>query len=303
MLSINQLRTFLEVARCGSVNAAAERLVVSQPAVSSALAGLQRSIGAALVARDGRGLRLTPAGERLATYGRRVVALLDEMVLDVRAVAAEKAATVRLAAVTTAAEQLVPNLLAGFARTAIELHVGNRDAVWDRLAHGEADIAVSGRPPDGRFRSCAVRPNALVVVAAADAAMDEAGLADATWLVREAGSGTRATSDALFEELGIAPRTVTIGSNAAILGCVRAGLGVSLLSRDTFVRGAERGDVREVPTQRTPLARDWHLVARAGESPAAGTRQFLQHCIAIGAFTAPAAGRTDFRASSENTRP
>jgi len=294
MLSIHQLRTFLEVARAGSVNAAAERLVISQPAVSSALAGLQRSLGVALVARSGRGMRLTPAGERLADHGRRVVALLDELVRDVRAVASESRVALRLAAVTTAAEQLVPFLLGGFAGVPVELEVGNRDAVWDRLAHGEADLALGGRPPDERFVSCAARPNALVVVAAAGTALVEPDLAAATWLVREAGSGTRATTDALFEELGIAPRTITIGSNAAILGCVRAGLGVSLLSRDAFARDAN-SDVREVATARTPLVRDWHLVARAHETLAPGARLFVERCLASGAFT-------DFAATAENGR-
>jgi LysR family transcriptional regulator, low CO2-responsive transcriptional regulator len=286
MLSLHQLRTFLEVVQTGSVREAADRLIVSQPAVSSALASLQRTLGVAVVERDGRGLRITAAGERLATYGRQVFALLDEAVADVRA-AAGGASAVRLAAVTTAAEQLLPALLAGFESrplaAAVELHVANRDAVWDRLAHGEADLAIGGRPPDERFVSRAVRPNQLVVVASAQAGVDESTLGAATWLVREPGSGTRATTEALFEALGITPTTVTIGSNGAILGCVRVGLGVSLLSRDALARDLSAGIV-EIPTARTPLVRDWHIVALVGREPTIGAQRFLDHVVETGAF-------------------
>ena len=78
MISLYQLRAFLETARLGSVQEAADALVVSQPAVSAALASLQRSMGVRLTERDGRKIRLTPAGKAFAVYGRRVFALLED---------------------------------------------------------------------------------------------------------------------------------------------------------------------------------------------------------------------------------
>jgi DNA-binding transcriptional LysR family regulator len=291
MFSLHQLRTFLTVAETGSVTDAAEHLVVSQPAVSAALASLQREVGAPLLERDGRGVRLSHAGERLVTYGRRIFALLDEAAIEVRAAAGESA-VVRLAAVTTAAEQLVPTLLAGFDAgphgASVELFVGNRDAVWDRLAHGEADLALGGRPPDARFVSHALRPNALVVVSSATDPIDAHALGSVTWLLREHGSGTRVTTEALFDALGIAPRTVTIGSNGAILGCIRAGLGVSLLSRDVVARDVGDGTIHEIATARTPLLRDWHIVALANRPPTTGARRFLDHVMRQGTFAAAA---------------
>lgn len=290
MLSLNQLRTFLAVAGTGSVREAAEQLVVSQPAVSSALASLQRELGAQLVERNGRGVRLTPAGAQLALYGRRVLALLEETADEVRTAAGGRP-VVRLAAVTTAAEQILPEILVGFASTAasaaIELHVGNRSAVWDRLAHGEADVAIGGRPPDDRFVSRAVRPNALLVVTGRAQPRSQPDLGSATWLVREPGSGTRASTEALLETLGVTPPMVTIGSNGAILGCVRAGLGVSLLSRDAVSRDLADGTLVEVQTEWTPLVRDWHVSAPAGRAPTLGARRFLEHIVASRAFTAP----------------
>src|SRR5256714_6595151 len=68
-LTLGQLRTFLAVASTGSVRAAAEQLVVTQPAVSSALAAVRKQVGVALVARDGRGPGPTPAREAPARRG------------------------------------------------------------------------------------------------------------------------------------------------------------------------------------------------------------------------------------------
>jgi DNA-binding transcriptional LysR family regulator len=288
MISLNQMRTFLEVARLGSVRAAAQRLVISQPAVSSALAGLQRAVGTPVVERDGRGVRLTPAGEQLAVYSRRVFALLDEAVAEARAAATPGAGRLRLAAVTTAAEQLLPDLLSGFREAApgvdVALDVANKDQVWERLDHWEADLVVAGRAPHGAsVVTLAIRPNAVVVVGAPGS---KAGrdLAQATWLLREAGSGTRETTEAFFAELGIAPRAVTIGSNGAIRECARVGLGISLLSRDAVAREIADGTLAEIPTPITPLVRDWYLVASADRELPPGARRFLAYVIEKGAF-------------------
>ena len=101
-LTLGQLRTFLAVASTGSVRAAADQLVVTQPAVSSALAAVRKQVGVALVTRDGRGLRLTPAGEALAERARAALALLDEAVAAARGEADPDRGRLRLASVTTA---------------------------------------------------------------------------------------------------------------------------------------------------------------------------------------------------------
>src|SRR5919198_6117788 len=104
-MTIGQLRTFLAVAATGSVRAAAERLVVTQPAVSAALSALQREIGVPLVDRDGRGLRLTPAGRAFAEHARRALGLLDQGVAVATEAAEPARGRLRLAAVTTTPER------------------------------------------------------------------------------------------------------------------------------------------------------------------------------------------------------
>lgn len=268
-----QLRSFLAVARTGSVRAASGELVVTQPAVSAAVAALQRELGVALLGRQGRGVVLTPAGSVLADYAERILGLWDEGQRATRGAADPERSTLRLAAVTTAGEQVVPGLLACFRRehpgVEIVLEVGNRGRVWDLLRNHGADLAIGGRPPAGAgLQSVAWAPNELVVVAAASSRRRTARrvaldlLASATWLVREPGSGTRATAEELFEELGIDPVRLTIGSNGAIREAVVAGLGVALVSRAAVARELRVGSLEEWVAGPLPLQRSWNLVRR-----------------------------------------
>lgn len=289
MLSLNQLRMYLEVVRTGSVREAAEALVVSQPAVSAALAGLQREIGAPLVVRAGRGIALTQAGDAVAVYGRKIFALIDEATQYARQITKADTRRLRIAAVTTAAEYLAPDLLRRFREREpdvdVELEVGNHTRVWDRLGHWEVDLVLAGRPPAGSpFRTAATRAHELVIIAPVERHFDEAALAGAVWLVRESGSGTRAATEDLLGLLGIDPPRLTINSNGAIQACVRAGLGVSLASRDAVESELRAGTLAAVPTALTPLARNWHLVTATDRDVPSAAVRFLTFATESAAF-------------------
>ena len=297
MVTLTQLRTFLAVAETESVRAAAERLVVTESAVSSCVAALQKDLGLALVAKNGRGLRLTEAGGVYAGYARSVLGLLDEA--QAAAAGEAGAGVLRVAAATTAGEQLLPGLLASFRRRfpriGIHLEVGNRERALRLAAEHQVDLVLGGRPPQGPGWPAlvvhAVRVNQLVVVGppslgfSAETSSDLVGwLARQTWLLREPGSGTRATTEAFLAELEIAPGTLTVGSNVAVCESVAAGLGVTLISRDAVTRELDQGVLAELPAPGTPLRRDWYLVSREGQLPAP-SRRFVQHVRQAGGWT------------------
>jgi len=303
-VTLNQLRTFLAVAEHESVHGAAQELVVTQAAVSASLAALQKALGLALVAPDGRGLRLTDAGREYASYARRIIGLLDEAGRAAAACADPERGELRIAAVTTAAEQVVPAILGGFRREhpliGIRLEAGNRDQVRSLLDRHHVELVVSGRPEPGwEVVVHAVRPHELVVVAAPDLAADAtraagpgdaagllAWLARQTWLLREPGSGTRASTAALLAELDIAPLALMVGSNGAIRESVRVGLGVTLVSRDAVAAELAGGALAEIGIPGTPLHRDWFLVARREGLPPPAAR-LVHHVLHTGAFRAP----------------
>lgn len=278
-MSEGRLRTFVALADTGSVRAAAERLYVTESAVSAAVAALARELGVQLVRRAGRGVRLTPAGDVYAGYARQVIGLLEQGRAAARGEDDPGSGRLRLAAVTTAADQVLPELLAAFraAWPAVDLalEVGPSSRIWARLAEHEADLVLGGRPPAGVPATVlATRANDLVVVASPGIAFD---LRTTPWVLREPGSGTRATTEAYLADHDVAPPTLVLGSNGAVIAGAAAGLGATLVSRDAVRAELTDGRLVVIDAPGTPLSRPWHAVA--GPSPTATTRLFVSHLL------------------------
>ncbi|MGB3483741.1 MAG: LysR family transcriptional regulator [Mycobacterium sp.] len=278
-----RLRALVELADTGSVRGAAERLVVTESSISSALRALSADIGITLVDRHGRGVRLTPAGQRYVEYARSILGLHDEAILAARGEADPENGSIRLAAVTSAGELLIPAALATFRAehpgVILHLEVASRNAVWPMLARHEVDLVVAGRPPEElrrKVRVRAVRPNDLIVVGTPEA---EAGFlpATATWLLREPGSGTRSTLAALLEELDVTPPQLVLGSHGAVVAAAVAGLGVTLVSRQAVSRHLDSGTLVELEVPGTPMNRPWHVVSQP--RPTMSTELLIAHLI------------------------
>jgi DNA-binding transcriptional LysR family regulator len=268
-----RLRTFLAVVETGSARAAAAELSVTESAVSAALAALHREVGVALFVRSGRGLRLTEAGGLFAGYARRIVGLLDEAVAAARQGVSAERGRLRLGAVTTAGEYLVPGLLTGFRGrypdVTVTLRVGVRDRILAELADHGLDVVIAGRPLPGRgLVTRATRANSLIAVAAPF-------FQAATWLLREEGSGTRDTTLALLAGLPVEPPVLTLGSHGAVVASAVLGLGITLVSADAVAAHLRSGELRTVPVPGTPLRRPWHALTTA--APTATARLFLDH--------------------------
>jgi len=273
----SRLQTFLAVIEAGSARAAAAQLSVTESAVSAALGALRREVGVSLFERDGRGLRLTEAGTEFAGYARRILGLMEEGVAAARQGTTPEQGRLRIGTVSTAGEYLVPGLLASFRRrhplVDVTLEVGTRDRILPTLSEHRIDIAFAGRPISGlALTTRATRANSLIVVAAPGTDPD---LARSTWLLREPGSGTRATTLALFDRLQIRPRSLALGSPGAVIASAVLGLGITLVSADAVAHQLLAGELQPVPVPGTPLARPWHALTTA--APTATTRLFLAH--------------------------
>jgi LysR family transcriptional regulator, low CO2-responsive transcriptional regulator len=270
-ITLTQLRSFLAVVRTGSVTAAADELVVTQPSVSAAVTALARELDTTLLERDGRGVRPTAAGAAFAPYAADVIGLLDEGRRAARESAAGAERTLRIAAVTTAAESFVPGLMHAFAvahpGTGLRLAVGNRGRVFDMLLQHEADVAFGGRPPDDeRIEAHAFMANQLVLIAAPEdplAGRDRVAPGDLrgrSWLLREPGSGTRTVNQEFLAAHGFDLPMLIVGSNGAIKQAAHAGLGISLLSRDAVAAELDAGLLGTIAVVPAPPLRAWHVM-------------------------------------------
>lgn len=285
-ITLTQLSAFLAVIRGGSVTAAAEELVVTQPSISSAIGALSRELGCELFERSGRGIRLTDAGRAFAPYAGDVIGLLQQGRDAARDAAGQSGRRLQIAAVTTAAESFVPTMMRAFAEQhpeiELSLAVGNRDEVLDRVLRHAADVAISGKPPgDDRLHVEPLMENEIVCITAPDdpaahgVAIPAAELATRAWLLRELGSGTRALNERFLAEHDLRPRTLTLGSNGAIKQAARAGLGVSLLSRAAVEAELDAGLLGEIRLTDGPHTRPWFMLRSAVGSTTPALQLFI----------------------------
>ena len=288
--TFRQLATFNALARLGSVSRAAEEMNLTQPAVSIQLAALEEAAGTPLLKRSARGVKLTDAGETLANYAARILALWREAGESMSTHKGEVAGLLRVGAVTTA-EYLLPPLLLEFVRehpqVKVKLEVGNRATIVALLAAQDIDLAIMGRPPaELKTVSAAFATHPMAFVAApshplmAQRGLTLPALNQANLLLRERGSGTRTTVEQLFKAAGV-PLTVgaELSSNEAIKQMCAAGFGVAFLSLHACVLELQTGLLARVPMADAPIEREWHvmhLAARPLPAAAAAFEQFLR---------------------------
>lgn len=148
-MELRVLRYFLAVADHGSVTAAAERVHVAQPAVSRQLRALEAELGVELFVRDGRALRLGPAGRRLLPIARDLVARSDSAEATMTALAHGLNVSLVVAAhATTIADVIAPFVASRGVSSATPVFVAAAaDAAYQALARAEVDVAISTNPP------------------------------------------------------------------------------------------------------------------------------------------------------------
>lgn len=270
-ITLTQLRSFLAVLETGSVTAAAEELYVTQPSVSAAVSALSKELGVDLTNRMGRSVEPTAAGEAFAPYAAHVIGLLDQGGRAAREVAGAAARELRIAAVTTAAEHIVPQLVQEFSAShpelTLTLDVGNRQRVFRELASHRADVAIGGRPPPGgQLSGEPFLDNPILLITAPGDPLARrhsvpvGELGTRPWLLREAGSGTRSMTEEFLARHELSPRMLTMGSNGAIKQATRAGLGVSLQSRAATALELEHGLLDTISLREPLPRREWYVL-------------------------------------------
>ena len=287
--TFRQLAAFNAVARLGSVSRAASELHLTQPAVSIQLKLLEESAGAPLLEREGRGVRLSGAGELMADYAARILDLWREAGDEMAAQQGVFSGTLRVGAVTTA-DYLLPPLLVAFASGnpdgKVKLSVGNRDEIVQMLAGQEVDLAIMGRPPaELKTTAVAFAKHPMAFLASpkhplmSQRKLALADLVGANLLVRERGSGTRTTLERLYKDAGVPLRIGSeMSSNEAIKQMCAAGFGAAFLSLHTCGLELGAGLLGLLPMAGNPLERDWyvmHLASRRLPQVASAFKQFL----------------------------
>ena len=263
-----RLRAFAALARRGSFSAAAEELVISQPAVSKHVAELEAELGTQLVIRGPRRIRLTPAGEFVADHIERAEALVAQAARGARSLAG--AETGRLAIATSGnGMYLAVGAIAAFhaahPRVELDVQIGTSEPIVELVRAHRAELAIVGGFTAARdVDSETLLEDDIVVVAAPAVARSRPTLRDLenlTWISREEGSSTRAAFEAAWRDLGITPtRRISLPSWEAVKLAVANGAGVSGISRYAVMTELAAGTLAIVKVVGWRVRRHFSLV-------------------------------------------
>jgi len=301
-ISLRQLQIFCVVAEAGTTASAAAALSLSQSGTSAAINEFERLLDLPVFDRVGKRLKLNDNGRALVP---QALALLDgAQTIERWALDREsQVGTLRIGASTTIGNYLLPELLAGFrerlpesARRGLNLKItiANSAAIAAQVAGFELDLGLIEGPchePD-----LTVQPwceDELLVVMAPTDPMAPKGpllprrrrtkislqtLKDATWLLREAGSGTREIIDQLLiPHLQRLRAGMEFGTSEAIKRAVACGLGISCLSRCVVEDLLQSGALIAPATELPRLSRRFHILVHERKRPTRGMESLVRY--------------------------
>ncbi len=295
-ITLRQLRIFQLVAESGTTASAANVLALSQSAASAAINELERLLELQVFDRVGKRLQLNDNGRALLPTALSVLdgARSIERWADDRE---SQVGTLRIGASTTIGNYLVPGLLAGFRERLsnesqrslrVTITIANTAAVAAQVAAFELDLGlIEGPCHEASLKVTPWRDDELIVVAAPSdpivprsrrAKVSLQTMREATWLLREAGSGTRETIDQLLiPHLHRLRPGMEFGTSEAIKRAAAAGLGITCLSRCVVEDFLTAGSLVAPPTELPQLNRQFHVLVHEQKRPTRGMDFLLKY--------------------------
>lgn len=284
-ITLRQLEVFAEVLKSGSTTQASVMLALSQSAVSAALSDLEAQLGVQLFDRVGKRLVVNEHGRLLYP---KALAILEQS-LEIEKMFQQENGALRVFASSTIGNYLLPAMIARYRRDfpsiPFELHVGNTQDVVTAVAEFSVDLGFIEGPchhPD-----LVTQPwleDELVVFCAPDNPLAQqiltvAMLAEAPWILRERGSGTREILDhQLLAQLPHFKLVMELGNSEAIKHAVRHGIGISCLSRRVIADQLAAGSLVALQLEQPPLVRTLYLVHHRQKHLSNVLLRFLEYC-------------------------
>jgi DNA-binding transcriptional LysR family regulator len=286
--TLRQLEVFLAIARSESVSRAAKALSMSQSAASGALADLERQFEIQLFERVGKRLQLSGLGRSLRARAEALQEQARELEQDLSNQG--EATELRVGATMSIGNYLMAPLMARFMRehpgSRVALDVANTAEIARKVLNFEIDVGlIEGELQDPELHVTRWRPDELVVFCspnhpfASKRALSDEDLKQASWIVREHGSGTRQAFEHAMH--GILPElnlTLELQHTEAIKSAVKAGLGVGCVSRIALEDAFRHKSLLPCVVKHRDFKRYFFFVLRKQKYRSAGLEQWLALC-------------------------
>lgn len=286
-MNLHHLKVFLAVAEAGSISAGAERLHISQPAVTREIRDLEASLDLRLFDRLPRGVQLTEGGLRLLDYAQRIFTLERAAERDLRDFAQVEQGELQLGASATLGSYLLPPLIRRFRHAHphifVSVEVSNTDAVTRLLNEGQISLGfVEGAFDRDAYEHRLLARDALLPVVAPThplARLDSLGaeqLLAYPLYMREPGSGARSSIEQAYSAHGLEAKAhMAIGSTEALKRLLADGQGIAWLSQRVVERELLSGELHHLPVSDLQIERELHVLWRQGASLSPAPAAFL----------------------------
>ncbi|HEX3660124.1 MAG TPA: LysR family transcriptional regulator [Acidobacteriaceae bacterium] len=290
-----RLKVFRTVADEASFRRAAERLHLSQPAVSQQVQALEGELGVALFDRSKGRVRLTEAGTVLLDFAHKGARLAEQALTALEGARGETAGTLRIGASLTVAQYILPRLLGAFRelhpRVGLAVTSGNTENILGALGRSEIDLGIIEGPASSRevFRQRLLEDRLVLIVGRrypwpSQTPVPLLALGQVPLLMRERGSGSRRVVELALRLAGLRLKDLHIAmeldSIVAIISGVEAGLGAGFVSEWAIRKEVRLGTVRVVPVEGLDIRREMTLVRRIGPIPEGAAGAFERFALA-----------------------
>jgi DNA-binding transcriptional LysR family regulator len=283
-ITFNQIKVFCMVADLESVTKAAEKLFLTQPAVSIQLKNFQDQFPVPLTEIRGRKLVLTAFGKEIRNRCGGILEELKGISELTDAYMGIVAGELNISAVSTG-KYIMPYIMADFIRKypsiKISMDVDNRQKILRKLEENRTDIAlVSVLPENFEFESLMLMKNKLYPVVRTDFATDttDALLRKLPLIFREDGSATRKVMEDYLKKAGIEPKSsIELTSNEAVKQAVIAGLGISIMPLIGLKNDLANGTLSILGSEDFPLVTNWHLISLRTKRKTPAMQAFMEH--------------------------
>ena len=290
-MDTRQLVAFCAVVERRSFSQAAERLGITQPAVSLQIRALEKRLGTQLFDRSGRRVEPTEAGMRLYRGAQRLLALEEQVVAEVSDAAGDELAGVfEIGASTGPGGIVLAQLLCEFQASHPDLHVVlwvfDTQTIVERVAARELELGVVGAAR--RHRGVVFEPflRDEVVLACppghpfAGRTLGLAELRGAGLIVMQEGAGVRQLIEDELQRVGVRLRDLDVrlelGLQESVTSAVRGGYGITFISRTSIEAELAAGTIAEARIEGLPLERQIFVVRAAGRAETRAARAFVE---------------------------
>jgi DNA-binding transcriptional LysR family regulator len=274
-MDFRRLGVFQKVYELKSFSRAGQELLLAQPTISEYIRLLEADLGLILFDRRGKEVVPTLAAGLLYDYALRLASLREETLRAMQQFLNKEQGELLVGGSNIPGQYLLPMILGQFKkkypRIRIRLWVDDTKNMVERLLAGAVELAVVGAAVDQARLDCRLLTrDELVCIRPAEgpeggrSTLDPDDLRAAPFIMREAGSGTRQTIEEALPRIGLRPEDLQVaaemGSNEAIRQAVRAGVGISILSRRAVAEDLAAGNIREMTIKEFPLYRNFYLI-------------------------------------------